>query len=68
LRNLRLVMRNEDFYLKLHSNKILFFKDFDLQKRALNELQQEHNQLKEILANREKLIQVIYQMKTISFF
>jgi hypothetical protein len=61
-------MRNEDFYLILHSNKILFFKDFDLQKRALNELQQEHNQLKEILANREKLIQVIYQMKTISFF
>jgi hypothetical protein len=61
-------MRNEDFYLILHSNKILFFKDFDLQKRALNELQQEHNQLKEILASREKLIQVIYQMKTISFF
>jgi chromosome segregation ATPase len=32
-------------------------RDFDLQKRALNELQQEHNQLKEILASREKLIQ-----------
>lgn len=32
--------------------------DFDLQKRALNELQQENNQLKEILASREKLIQV----------
>ncbi|CAF2190230.1 unnamed protein product [Rotaria magnacalcarata] len=32
-------------------------KDFDLQKRTLTELQHEHNQLKEILANREKLIQ-----------
>jgi DNA repair exonuclease SbcCD ATPase subunit len=32
-------------------------RDFDLQKRAFNELKQEHNQLKEILASREKLIQ-----------
>lgn len=32
-------------------------RDFDLQKRALNDLQQENNQLKEILASREKLIQ-----------
>ncbi|CAF2508626.1 unnamed protein product [Rotaria sp. Silwood2] len=32
-------------------------KDFDLQKRTLTELQREHNQLKEILAHREKLIQ-----------
>lgn len=32
-------------------------RDFDLQKRALNDLQQENQQLKEILANREKLIQ-----------
>jgi len=32
-------------------------RDFDLQKRALNDLQLENHQLKEILANREKLIQ-----------
>ncbi|CAF1205039.1 unnamed protein product [Rotaria sordida] len=32
-------------------------KDFDLQKRTLTDLQREHKQLKEILANREKLIQ-----------
>ncbi|CAF3823618.1 unnamed protein product [Adineta steineri] len=32
-------------------------KDFELQKRTLTDLQQEHNQLKEILISREKLIQ-----------
>ncbi|CAF3472560.1 unnamed protein product [Rotaria sp. Silwood1] len=32
-------------------------KDFDLQKRTLADLQREHNQLKEILAHREQLIQ-----------
>ncbi|UJR24881.1 hypothetical protein I4U23_006249 [Adineta vaga] len=32
-------------------------KDFELQKRTLSDLQQENNQLKEILASREKLIQ-----------
>jgi len=35
----------------------LFSQDFDFQKRALNDLQQENNQLKEILASREKLIE-----------
>lgn len=32
-------------------------REYDLQKRVLTELQQEHSHLKEVLANREKLIQ-----------
>jgi hypothetical protein len=52
------------FIFALTSFLILYlFKDFDLQKRALTDLQQEHNQLKEILASREKLIQVNLQTK-----
>lgn len=47
---------------------MIHFKDFDLQKRSLNELQQEHNQLKEILASREKLIQVKFLILNSNFY
>lgn len=44
--------------ISMKPNYCVFFKEYDLQKRTLTELQQDHNQLKEVLANREKLIQV----------